>query len=200
MTLFLSSFGFNSPIIAEKMEAQLNPTEKRVLVLPFAGFHVENTFLREKNGLLRFGFAEENIFFCDAVRLSETEAADCIYVPGGNPFKLLKYITDHRMAAKLRRLVANGTIYIGASAGAELSTPDIHYVAALEENNDCSENYEALGLCRDIVIPHSDQRSYADYECCKATAAEEHRLLLIRNDQLIRMDVDADGNENITYF
>jgi dipeptidase E len=51
--------------------------------------------------------------------------ADGVFVGGGNTFRLLRRVNDLDLVEPLRRLVAEGRPYIGASAGSNLACPTI---------------------------------------------------------------------------
>ena len=59
--------------------------------------------------------------------LSPLEAmeADAFYVGGGNTFRLLRELQDRGLVEILRRRVAEGALYVGASAGSVIASPNI---------------------------------------------------------------------------
>lgn len=189
--IFLSSFGFRSPIVVQKMKEYVpEPFDKKVLVIPFAGFNSENTGIREQEGLLAFGFIQPNVFILTRSNVEEMRklSFDYIYVPGGDPFKLLSELQSLDLLNDIKRMVADGTDYIGVSAGAMLATSNIEYVAEyvaqLEDNNFCLSNYDGLGLTDDCVVCHIDQLEKSAVLACK-TSCPERNLLGIRNDEII---------------
>ena len=185
--IILSSFGFRSPIVAQKMIKYVtDPADKKVLIIPFAGFNPENTGIREREGLLAFGFEFSNIFVLTKSNVSDIRmnAFDFLYVSGGDPFKLLSELQSLDFLDDIKRMVADGSNYIGISAGAMLATSNIQYAAQLEDNNFCLSNYDGLGLIDDCIVCHVDQLEKSDVLACK-TSSPGKKLLGIRNDEVI---------------
>lgn len=188
-TLLLSSFGFNSPILRETF-AQVIPQdglrEKTCLVIPYAGFDAEKTFLREKQGLIAFGFHPERIKWAKSGEMLAASSPDYLYVPGGDPFKLLRAIREAGMVEAIRACVKNrGTTYIGVSAGADIVTNDMRYVTLLEDNNEIHDDrYDALGLIDESVLCHYDHYTYATLRACQEVS--RHRIVTINDDQVVQ--------------
>lgn len=187
--LVLTSFGFRSPLIRGKLSGVLPVKGKTVLILPFAGVNIKACAEHESEGLVRFGYSPENIFICEDLHTLTRLNYDVIYVPGGNTFKLLKTVQNKGLMLALRKAAGNGCTYIGVSAGAELATVDLQYVENLEENNEAVTDFHGLGLIKDVVIPHSDQRNIADQLACKSNAGKTRKLLCIPNDGVIIYDI-----------
>ncbi len=184
--IILSSFGFRSPIVSQKIREYVSqPEDKKVLMIPFAGFNNINTGIRESDGLVAFGFSAENIFILDAGNAAEAKNTvfDYIYVPGGDPFKLLFELREINFLGEILRMLKNGSTYIGVSAGASLATVDIGYVAQLEDDNYSLSDYSGLGLIDDCVLCHIDQYSPATVIACKSVC-RDRKLFGIRNDEI----------------
>ncbi len=191
MQAILTSFGFRSPIVAQKLRTVFAPQGKTVAVFPFAGFHWGHTFEREKAGLAAFGFAENDVIDCtERVTIARP---DYIYVPGGDTFKLLQQVQQTGLAPVLCQWIAQGSVYIGVSAGAELLTVDLAYVRAAEDNNYSLTGYSGLGLITEIVVPHADQLSYSQIQMYRSLSQTDRPLLLIGNTQVA---VVADNPED----
>ena len=160
--MIFSSFGFRSPIISEKY-ANVIPQDKSIkektcLIIPFAGFNFERTAELEKEGLVNFGFAPDNVIaFSDDVLSAPMFIFDYIYVPGGDPFKLLSEIKKRSLRSEIRhRVLTYKTAYIGVSSGAYVASNNIEYVKQLEDDNWGENDYEALGLVPNPIICHKD--------------------------------------------
>ena len=178
--LILTSFGFRSPIVREKLKDVIAPEGKRILLVPYAGANIPVAAESEIQGLVEFGFSREMISACGDA--GEAAEFDYMYVPEGDPFKLLKTLQENGLLAWLKRIVRNGTVYIGASAGAELAVNDLEYVTLLDDRYGNITDYKGLGLVNDIVLPHADQRDTTVKMKCKAFCEKERSLLCIAND------------------
>lgn len=187
--LIFSSFGFNSPIMREKFSKVISCdeslAEKRCLVLPYAGFNVENTFEREKIGLTEFGFSPKNIVFVRKREDVICSPPDYIYVSGGDPYKLLKALRELGLLEDIAICVKEkNAVYIGVSAGADIATKSIEYVTRLEDNNVIEDgNFEALSLISETILCHYDHRSYFTLKECERISG--NRVMTINDDQLL---------------
>ena len=146
--LLFSSYGFRIPIIREKFAKVIpqNDLQNKIcVVIPYAGFNEEQTFLREKQALEEFGFSSENVLFLKSRADLILQTPDYIYVPGGNPFKLLNTLREKELLKPIAHCVKKqNAVYIGVSAGADLATENIKYVTLLEDNN---EKKDLIILC-----------------------------------------------------
>ena len=160
-------------------------SERTCHILPYAGFDVEKTFEREKRGLIEFGFSADKIKFVKNRLDIVSKSPDFIYVPGGNPFKLLQSIKEINLVNEIIDCVKNGsTTYIGVSAGADIATKDIAYVLQLEDNNEISNgDYKALGLISQSVLCHYDHYSFATLKACQEVSG--NTIITINDDQLL---------------
>lgn len=189
MKLVLSSYGFNSPIIAEKYTQIIPPSaeleDKVCFVIPHAGYDLNKTFEREKNGLVKFGFNPENIYLIRSRRDMTSCMPDYIYVPGGDPFKLLSSIKYMGIMSDISDYVKNkGTTYIGVSAGASIVTSNIEYVRQLEDNNVISDgDFEALALIKECILCHYDHYSFATFKKCQEVNGNP--VVTINDNQLL---------------
>ena len=157
---------------------------KSCLVLPFAGFNVEKTFEVERSGLAEFGFDFERVFNVDALVSDAAIVPDCIYVPGGDPFKLLTEIRKRNLISRIRKWVLDcKSTYIGVSAGAYISAQNIEYVKQLEDNNVIESDYGALGLVSNAVVCHADHYSYLQIKACKTVS--DTPVVTLRDDQVV---------------
>jgi dipeptidase E len=80
------------------------------------------------------------------------EAAEAVFCGGGNTFRLLKALCEMDALAVIRRRVAEGMVYSGASAGSNLAGPTIR------TTNDMPilqpPTFDALGLVPFQINPH----------------------------------------------
>lgn len=193
--IVLSSYGLCSPIIAEKAKGYIkNPEELNVLLIPFAGFNNERTVEREINkGLIPFGFSLENVYICDVENSIAymKKYIDVIYVPGGNPFKLL---TEARSCKGLMewlvKLIKADTMYWGISSGADFLTTNMEYLKQVDDCDYDLEIYEGLGIVKEKILCHVDQRDMATMQ--KVKDYDERKTIFLRNDEICIYD---GGNE-----
>jgi len=183
--IILSSYGLRSPIIAQKARELINPANMSVLVIPFAGFNNENTAAREINeGLIPFGFNIDNIFVCsiENPELYKDKKFDLIYVPGGNPFKLLKEAKECNLLPWVIKLVNEGATYFGVSSGADFACENIEYLRLAEDCDYTMEDYNCLGLIKEKVLCHVDQRDMATLQRVKDF--DDKKAIFLRNDEI----------------
>ena len=153
--ILISSFGLCSPIVAEKAKRYIEPGNKKVLVVPFAGFDNTKTSNREIiNGLVPFGFERDKIDVCSEFTAEQLKGRkyDWIYVPGGNPFKLLVELKDYKIKNILREMVVGGCNYFGISSGADLLSNDLSYLKIVDDCNYVLDSYEGLGILKRKIL------------------------------------------------
>lgn len=187
--ILLSSFGLCSPIVAQKAREYINPENMTVLVVPFAGFNNQRTAKREsEEGLIPFGFAPENIYIMDVEKPDQhrNKAFDMIYVPGGNPFKLLMQAEECGIKEWIADLVKNGAIYHGVSSGADFICENLEYLKLVEDCNYAPKSFDGLGLIKEKVLCHIDQRDMSTLQQVKNY--DERGVIFLRNDDLYRIE------------
>jgi dipeptidase E len=123
---------------------------RRLVFVPFAlRDHVSYT------GTVRERFALEGIEvdgLADDSGPEAVEEAEAVFVGGGNTFRLLDRLQRNALIEPLRRRVASGMPYMGASAGTNLACPTIR------TTNDMPivqpADFQALGVLSFQVNPH----------------------------------------------
>ena len=182
-----SSYGFDAPMVVEQYRSYIFPHNKTILILPFAGLNNNATARYETTYLLKYGFAENDIFVLDNSNTCDilSKSYDYIYVPGGDTFRLLKQIKEFQITDWIKEQLQTGADYIGVSAGAYVVTRDIKYVTCLEDNNYIADDYSALNIIDRNVICHSDQYTYRDIGKCKEVSPEKEFIYLSNSDVLI---------------
>ena len=95
--------------------------------------------------------------------------ADCIYIAGGNTFKLLHDLRKGVGLSLFTDLIRSTKIIIGVSAGAIILTPTILIANEIEpDSNDYNlTNFNALSLINHELLPHYSDRlndAVNDYE------------------------------------
>ena len=90
-----------------------------------------------------------------AVFRDELDAADCIYVAGGESFRLLYGLKSTGADRLLVEAVRNGKPYAGSSAGAIIAGPSVEPASVMDDPSvapqltDCS----GLNLTEFVVVP-----------------------------------------------
>lgn len=184
--ILLSSYGLCSPIVAEKARKYIKPEDKTVLIIPFAGFSNASTAAREINkGLIPFGFKMENIIVADINEPEKNKDVepDFLYIPGGNPFKLLSEAQKCDLIPWISNLVKNGGSIWGISAGADFCCKDMSYLKLVEDSDYPLDNYIGLDIVKDKkVLCHVDQRPMSLLQQVKDY--DERGIIFLRNDEL----------------
>ena len=194
LRMLFSSFGFESPILCKKFENVIPCDEllknKTCWILPYAGYDSDRLFEKEKMCLVNYGFFDDKIIYIKD-KSDALSIPDYIYVPGGDPYKLIKRLREINIISNIVDNVRNnGTVYIGVSAGADIAAKSIEYVLQLEDNNEITDgNYNALGLINESIVCHYDQRSMMTLKACRDVCKNE--IMTINNDQLLMY---TDGN------
>lgn len=179
----LSSYGFRSPVIYEKLKEIVTVTpDKTVVIIPFAGFNEEQIVLLETKAMVDFGFNPKGIYTIDSVQNMDF-SPDYVYVPGGDPFKLLSELNRMKYIEKIKKWIKNGADYIGVSAGAYLATENIEYVKQLESNELDLEDFDSLGIIKAAVICHYDQYGLSYYHAVKLVS--DSQIYTINNDDVL---------------
>jgi len=99
-------------------------TIKRVLFVPYALQDRDEYAQTVGNRLAPMGYELESIHRAPDPRKA-AEGAEAIFIGGGNTFRLLKTLYEHRLLEIIRRRVEAGMPYIGSSAGSVVSCPTI---------------------------------------------------------------------------
>lgn len=190
--MFFSSYGFTSPLVRRKFALVIPNGElltgKTCVIIPYAGYDCEKTVEIERQGLIEFGFTPESIYAVDEILNLELFSPDYIYVPGGDPFKLLAQ--SRHLTSRIREWIMLGkALFIGVSAGAYFSTNNIEYITQVEDNNWLKDDFNALGLISENILCHYDHYSYSILKVCEEVGG---RPIMTINDTQLLMYEDGD--------
>lgn len=129
MKLLLTSSGITTQTLADELTKLAGQGSKKIAFIPTAANAEPNGpwFLSQLDNLRKFGF--NKIDFVDPSAAENDwqkrlNAADIIFVSGGNTFHLLNQARKTGFGDWLKQNIAN-KIYVGASAGSILVTPSI---------------------------------------------------------------------------
>jgi dipeptidase E len=87
---------------------------------------------------------------------------DVIWCGGGNEFYLRWVLNDTGADDMIHKLVRQGVIYGGGSAGAIMAGPTLKHFEAADDPNEAPEAiFDGLGLTKLVVVPHFDSPKFA---------------------------------------
>jgi dipeptidase E len=94
----------------------------------------------------------------------DLSAYDSIYLSGGNTFYLLQQLQKTGAIPVIQKLMKEGKIYIGTSAGSVVAGPDILPVKNLDNASKAPElqGYAGLSLTDIVVLPHWGSSYFRD--------------------------------------
>ena len=96
----------------------------RVLFVPYALKDRDAYAQTAQAKLEQLGFALDSIHRAPNTRQAAKEA-EAIFIGGGNTFRLLKALYEHRLLDVIRRRAEGGMPYVGSSAGSVVACPTI---------------------------------------------------------------------------
>jgi len=98
---------------------------QKILFVPYALRKQDEYFEKFRLRLKEMGFSSESIHTSDDP-IGSVNAAQAIWIGGGNSFQLLKALYDHNLIDAIRnRALNDGIPYIGISAGTNMATCSI---------------------------------------------------------------------------
>jgi dipeptidase E len=124
---------------------------RRVLFVPYA-MHDRDAYARQARArLAAMGYPLDSVH--EASRPAEAVAgADAIFIGGGNTFRLLDSLHRSGLVAVIRQRVAQGTPYVGSSAGSNVACPTLKTTKDMPIVEPPS--FEALNLVGFQISPH----------------------------------------------
>jgi dipeptidase E len=153
LLLLSNSTSFGRGYLDHAMDAVLDflGPVRRLLFVPFA-LHDRSGYTQKA----RERFAREGVEVAeatpDAAGLAAVEAAEAVFVGGGNTFRLLDALQRSGLLDALRARALGGMPYMGASAGTNIAA------ATIRTTNDMPivqpRSFEALGLVPFQINPH----------------------------------------------
>lgn len=124
---------------------------ERVLFVPYALFDRDGYADMARARFGSFGVSLESVHRAPHAGKA-VEAAEAVFVGGGNTFRLLKALYDNDLLERIRRRFANGMPYIGSSAGSIVSGPTIKTTKDMPIVQPPS--FDALALAPFQISPH----------------------------------------------
>jgi dipeptidase E len=133
----------------EEIRSLLGPV-RRLLFVPFALRDHAAYTARARERFAREGIGVEELR--EESGAAAVEAAEAIFVGGGNTFRLLDALQRAGVLPRLRESVASGLPYIGASAGTNVACPTIRTTNDMPIVQPAS--FAALSLVPFQINPH----------------------------------------------
>lgn len=145
----------------------------------------------DRQALVDLGMEVED---CDIKNKTEDElydflkTKDIIFVSGGNTFYLLYHANQSGFGQALARLLGEGKIYIGSSAGSVLVGPTIEPVKTMDDPNDAPnlKSFEGLGFIDSVILPHYGKEKYEQqYQDILKEWSGKVKIQLLRDNEVI---------------
>ena len=124
---------------------------KSVIFVPYALYDRDAYASMARERFQKMGYHLESIHTADDPQRAVNDA-EAIFIGGGNTFRLLKALYDSNVLQTIRQRVAEGTPYIGSSAGANVAGPTIKTTKDMPIVQPSS--FDALGLVPFQISPH----------------------------------------------
>lgn len=188
--LLISMLQYSADLI-KKVEPNL--AGKVVTYIPTASIaeEIEGIVEKETETLNRLGL-EVDVLEISTVSHQKMEESltknDLIFVSGGNTFFLLQELRKTGADQILTDQVNNGKLYIGESAGAVVTCPDIGYSAEIDSVERAPElkNYTGLNLVDFYIVPHIDNEKMGPgAKRIAERYAHKMEMRVLRDDQAI---------------
>jgi dipeptidase E len=124
---------------------------REVLFIPFALYDRDGYTATARDRFQKMGYGLQSIHTVTNAQQAVNDA-EAIFIGGGNTFRLLKALYDSDVLENIQRRVAEGTPYIGSSAGANVAGPTIKTTKDMPIVQPTS--FDALGLVPFQISPH----------------------------------------------
>jgi len=150
-------------------EFGLNPSISKVAFVPTASdVYEEKSWMeadRQKFIDLGFQIEDYDIKHKDEKRIySDLKDKDIIFVSGGNVCYLLYHVRQSGFGKAIERLLEEGKLYVGSSAGSILVGPTIEPVKTLDNSNQAPKlsSFQGLGFVDFVMLPHYGKEKYEE--------------------------------------
>jgi dipeptidase E len=144
-------------------------------------------FKPEKLDLSEFRTAEKHQELIDLI-----SGYDVLFFTGGLYLELLNYFYETGLIETYPKLLENGLLHIGFSAGALIFSPEMKYYELIHEGESSVPMHnKGLGLFPHYIFPHYfDKAKYTKIyeETLKKYAADSVKLIPLTNGQAIYME------------
>ncbi len=176
------------------------PSETKIAFIQTAADSYKDKWFVEvdikKLNELGFQLTQIDIKDTDEQKLqNELEGFDVIYMTGGNCFYLLEKIYESGFDKVIKRLMDDGVVYAGASAGAVIMCPTIEPLAFLDDPSKAPnlKSKKGLDLIDFVILPHYGKEKYIEkYKKIMATYQNNGYEMKTLTDQQV---VIVEGSE-----
>ena len=166
--IFLASFASVTLDLIKDLLPKDKPQLKAAFI-PTAGdpYDDKGFVYVDRDKLVELGFDVIDIDLKEASEESleqQLAGIDLVLVAGGNTFYLLEKVKKSGFDKVIKKLVDNGVIYVGSSAGSILCCPTIEGAKRFDDPNDAPEltDYAGLNFYDKVIIPHAHKERYAE--------------------------------------
>ena len=195
LRLFLASSFADVATIFQDF-ANENLQNKTVTFIPTASIVEEYTAHvdRDREAFERLGITVDILELSTAKPeeiQSKLQANDYIFVSGGNTFYLLQEMKRTGADQWIKAEIAKGKIYIGTSAGSVIMSPNIGYLAAMDDSSKAPllKDYTGFHLIESYPLVHYKN---IPFETVTVQIFEEYNhqfpLIPLNNKQVLSID------------
>jgi len=206
--LFLASFASVSLDLIKELLPKPASELKVAFIKTAADPYEDQSFVEaDRNKLIELGFSVKDVDLKNKTLIEledDFKNIDLILMAGGNTFYLLDHIRKSGFDQLLPRLLNNGLIYIGSSAGSIVCCPTIESARKFDDPSEAPnlKNYEGLNLFNQAIIPHAQKEKYG--ERIKETVKEmsqkglevviltDNEAVLINDDEVKRVTISSE--------
>lgn len=193
MKLILSSADFRNDLSAAVIREHLPKPIGECSLLFLPNEHARHDVIRSgkfHRRMAEFGFdpALVSVFDAKVPDLTRNLHSDVLYISGGNTFRMAEIYRNAGFDREIVRMVNEGTVFVGGSAGAHLVTPDFRHAARYDEVPEGFTDFSGLALFPRILICHFSEERQAHFEELKKDSS--FPVTAIGNDGCI---VSEDG-------
>lgn len=197
--LLLTSYAtFSLPLLKDLLP--LPAQSVKAVFIPTAGNPYENKdfVYSDRDKLLELGFdvKEVDLATTQGAALEKAlEGVQLILVAGGDTFYLLDQVRKSGFDVLIKKLLDQGVIYVGSSAGSIICCPTIEGAKRFDNPESAPDltNYQGLNLVPFIVIPHTHKEKYKERVTITTAelTAQKYQVIHLTDDQA----VEVSGNE-----
>ena len=169
MRLILSSADFRNDLSAAVIRDNLPKPIGECSLLFLPNEHARHDVIRSgkfHRRMAEFGFDPSlvSVFDAKAPDLTRDLHPDVLYISGGNTFRMAEIYRKAAFDREIVRMLNEGTVFVGGSAGAHLVTPDFRHAARYDDVPEGFSDFSGLSLFPGILICHFSEERQAHFE------------------------------------